>query len=88
MPDYLTLIRLLMEPLIEDPDTLCVDMETTCHQSRIWLRVSFQGQDMGRVFGRGGRTLQAIRQVLSTAAQMANQSLYLEVSEPRRGHRS
>lgn len=88
MPDYPGLIRQLMEPLIEDPGALHVDMETTCNHSRIWLRVSLEGQDLGRVFGRGGRTLQAIRQVLGTAAQMAEQSLYLEVSEPRRGRRS
>ncbi len=88
MPDYIGLIRQLMDPLVEDPGALVVDLETTCNRSRIWLRVSLQGQDMGRVFGRGGRTLQAIRQVLGTAAQMADQSLYLDVSEPRRSRRS
>lgn len=88
MPDYPSLVRLFIEPLIEDPDSLSVDVETTCHHSRVWLRVTFAGQDMGRVFGRGGRTLQAIRQVLSAAAQLANQSLILEVSEPRGRRRS
>lgn len=87
MPDYLALVRLFIEPLVEDPDVLFVDLEATCDRSRVWLRVTLGEQDKGRVFGRGGRTLQAIRQVLSAAAQMAGQSLYLEVSEPRRSRR-
>ncbi len=82
MPDYATLTRLLIEPLVEDPASLHIDLEATCGGERIWMRVSFDNKDKGRVFGRGGRTLTAIRQVLISSALMVGQRLNVEVYNP------
>ena len=82
-PDYRTLVRHLVEPLIGDPQSLRVDIESTAGGKRIRVRLSFDAQDRGRVFGRGGRTLQAIRQVMTTAALLADQTLRLEIYDPR-----
>lgn len=78
MPDYQALAHLLIEPLIS-PAKLRMDLETTCAGQKVWLRLAFDPKDRGRVFGRGGRTMQAIRQVMMAAAQLAGQSLYIEV---------
>lgn len=43
------------------------------------MRVAFEGEDKGRVFGRGGRNIQAIRTVLQAIAQVAGQTAHLEV---------
>lgn len=83
-PDYRTLVRYLVEPLIEDQQSLRVDIESTGGGKRVWVRLSFDAQDRGRVFGRGGRTLQAIRQVMTTAARLAEQTLRLEIYDPQR----
>ncbi|MDX2271641.1 MAG: KH domain-containing protein [Cyanobacteriota bacterium] len=82
-PDYAALTRLLLEPLVEDLTTLTVDREITCGGSKIWLRVAFDPKDKGRVLGRGGRTLQAIRQLLAAAAQMVQQQVHLDLYEPQ-----
>jgi predicted RNA-binding protein YlqC (UPF0109 family) len=78
MPDYKALAHLLIEPLLSSA-SLQTDVETTCGGRKVWLRLAFDPKDRGRVFGRGGRTLQAIRQVMMAAAQLAGQSLYIDI---------
>lgn len=82
-PDYVGLALLLLEPLLEDPSQLLLDRETTCQGKRVWLRVQFSAKDKGRVLGRGGRTLQAIKQVLEAAASLAEERLHLDVYDLR-----
>ncbi len=78
-PDYLGLVEFLVEPLLESPDSLSVDCEQVNNNQRVWIRLAFEGSDKGRIFGRGGRNLQAIRTVLQVAATAAGQSLYLDI---------
>lgn len=80
-PDYLGLVDFLVKPLLESPDSLRVDCEFVNPQ-RIWIRLAYEGEDLGRVFGRGGRNLQAIRQILITAGHLAGQSVHLDIYEP------
>ncbi|WP_017326397.1 KH domain-containing protein [Synechococcus sp. PCC 7336] len=81
MPDYIGLTRMLLEPLLEEGSSLAVDCETTCGGKRILLRASFSQEDKGRVFGRGGRTIHAVRQVLSAAGELAHQRVQLDVGD-------
>ncbi len=76
--DYSVLVRFLVEPFLEASDTLSVDCEANA-SGKVWIRLAFSGTDKGRVFGRGGRTIQAIRTVLEMAGKAANQSVYLEI---------
>ncbi|MEM8780882.1 MAG: KH domain-containing protein [Cyanobacteria bacterium P01_G01_bin.49] len=90
--DYLKLIRFLVEPLLESPDSLSIDCEQVNNNQRIWIRLAFEETDKGRVFGRGGRNLQAVRVVLKTAATTAGQFLHLDIyeeshQESNSGHR-
>ena len=78
-PNYTELIRFLVSPFLESPDSLSVDCEPYGGAHKFWIRVAFSGADKGRVFGRGGRTIQAIRTVVEAAAKNANQSVNLEV---------
>ena len=80
-PDYLGLVNFLIKPLLASPDSLRVDFEVVNPQ-RIWIRLAFEGEELGRVFGRGGRNLQAIRQVLATTGALTGQSITLDVYEP------
>jgi predicted RNA-binding protein YlqC (UPF0109 family) len=80
-PDYCQLVQFIVEPLLESPESLSIDCETANHQQRVCIRVAFEGEDKGRIFGRGGRNLQAIRTVINTAALGAGQSAYLEIYE-------
>ncbi|BAS56956.1 MULTISPECIES: KH domain-containing protein [Leptolyngbya] len=78
-PDYAGLIRFLVEPFLETPDALKIDCEVLANRSRIWIRLAFEGTDKGRVFGRGGRNVQAIRTTIEGVAKAAGQTVNLDV---------
>ncbi|NEO88242.1 MAG: KH domain-containing protein [Spirulina sp. SIO3F2] len=83
-PDYGALVRYLVSPLLENPESLSVSCEWSRGQQRALVRVAFGDNDQGRVLGRGGRNLDAMRVVLAAAAQTANQTVRLEVFDLRR----
>jgi uncharacterized protein len=76
--DYETLVRFLVEPFLDHPESLSVDCETQ-RSGRVWIRLAFKESDRGRVFGRGGRNIQAVRTVLKAAAATAHQVAHLDV---------
>jgi hypothetical protein len=78
-PDYVGLVRFLIQPFLESPESLKVDCEVSPSRPRIWIRLAFDSSDKGRVFGRGGRNIQAIRTVLEASAQSSGQAVYLDV---------
>lgn len=78
-PDYEKLIRFLVQPFLESPEALRLDCERSQDQSRVWIRLAFEGSDKGRVFGRGGRNIQAIRAVLEAISKMAGCTVHLDV---------
>jgi uncharacterized protein len=78
-PNYIELVRFLVTPFLEFPGSLVVDCEISGARHRVLVRIAFASSDKGRVFGRGGRTLQAIRTVLEAAATLEEKSAYLEV---------
>ncbi|WP_448597668.1 KH domain-containing protein [Thermoleptolyngbya sp.] len=78
-PDYVGVVKFLLEPFLESPASLKVDCEVLPRNSRVLVRVAFDGEDRGRVYGRGGRNIQAIRTVLQGIARTAGHSLHLDV---------
>jgi len=80
-PDYHQLVRFLIEPFLETPESLRVDCEHSGAQHKTWIRLAFESEDKGRVYGRGGRNIQAIRTVLSAIAAAAGESIYLDIYE-------
>ncbi|MBW4699531.1 MAG: KH domain-containing protein [Aphanocapsa lilacina HA4352-LM1] len=80
-PNYRELALFLIQPLLDTPEKLVISSETTLGGRKIRLRVAFAPTDKGRVFGRGGRTINAVRTVLECAARAAGQDVNLEVYE-------
>lgn len=78
-PKYIELVRFLLTPLLESPERLRIDCETTNNNQRVWIRLALEETDQGKILGRGGRNLNAVRTVLKTAAAVAGQSVYLDV---------
>ena len=78
-PNYIALVKLLVEPFLEQPNSLKVDCEVSQAKAKVWVRLAFESGDKGRVFGRGGRNIQAIRTVLESAALTAGYSAYLDI---------
>lgn len=78
-PDYIGLVKFLIEPFLESPESLSIDCERSPARARAWIRLAFEGADKGRVFGRGGRNIQAIRTVIQAAAQAVGESVNLDI---------
>lgn len=78
-PDYAGLVRFLVHPFLESPDSLKVDCEMNQRQGKAWIRLAFDDPEKGRVYGRGGRNIQSIRTVLTAIAQAASHTIYLEI---------
>ena len=78
-PNYVGLVQFLVQPFLESPESLSVDCEVSQVLNRIWIRIAFDSTDKEKVFGRGGRNIQAMRTVIATAAELAGQSVYLDI---------
>lgn len=78
-PDYPQLVRFLIQPFLEQTETLSVDCESNPRTGRVLIRVAFEAEDKGRIFGRGGRNIQAIRTVIQAAAKVVGQTAYLDI---------
>lgn len=88
-PDYSALVRFLVEPFLLSSEGLKLDCEVSQAGSRIWLRLALAEEDKGRLFGRWGKNIQAVRAVLGMAAAHAGQSVHLEIyDEPKGDNRS
>lgn len=76
--DYLALMHFLLDPLVDDPQALKIDQELLRGGSRILIRVALEGHDRGRILGRGGRNVNAVRQVVQAAGHLGAQDIHLE----------
>jgi uncharacterized protein len=87
-PDFLGLVDFLVKPFLDEPASLVVDCEEIESTKKIWIRVAFSGTDKGKVFGRGGRNLQAIRTVLGVTGNLVGKSVHFEVYGSQEGKSS
>jgi predicted RNA-binding protein YlqC (UPF0109 family) len=87
-PDYERLVRYLVQPFLDSPKSLRIDCEVSPRTQRVLIRVAIEGEDKGRVFGRGGRNIQAVRTVVQAVAQVAGQAAHLEVFGSQTGSSS
>lgn len=78
--DFEAIARFLLEPFLDRPEALKFHAETLAGGKKLWLRAAFdEAEDKGRIFGRGGRNIKAMRQVIGAAAQMAGKVVNLSV---------
>lgn len=78
-PDFVGLVRFLIGPFLESTDALRIDCEPMPARTKVWIRVAFNEDDRGRVFGRGGRNIQAIRAVVEATAKLVGWTAHLDV---------
>lgn len=78
-PDYVGLVKFLLEPFLESPESLKIDWETSLNNQRLWIRIALDSTDKGKVFGRGGRNIKAVRKIIAAAAATVAQSVYIDI---------
>jgi len=78
-PEFSGLVHFLIEPFLDSPESLKIDCEENASLSKVWIRVAFNEEERGKVFGRGGRNVQAIRNVVRATAALSGWSAYFDV---------
>lgn len=72
-------VERIIKALVGDPDAVEVSENADGKNVRIAVRVA--ESDMGRVIGREGRTVKAIRSILFVAGQKQNKRFQLDLVE-------
>ncbi|QYJ14624.1 hypothetical protein Rxycam_00426 [Rubrobacter xylanophilus DSM 9941] len=73
------LLRVLVRPLVERPDRIEISGREEGSRVRLTLRVA--DEDMGRIIGRQGRTINAIRKVVKAASVRLGKRVTVEVPD-------
>jgi predicted RNA-binding protein YlqC (UPF0109 family) len=75
------LVQFLAQRLVNDPDAVEVKEKHGDTSSVLELRVA--KEDLGRVIGKQGRTVNAIRTILNAVASRTNRKVVLEIIEEK-----
>ena len=73
------LLTYIVQSLVDNPDKVAVEEKTTERETVFEVRVA--DGDMGKVIGRQGRTVRALRTVFSAAASQSPKHVTLELVE-------
>jgi predicted RNA-binding protein YlqC (UPF0109 family) len=73
------LLLFLARSLVDEPEKVEVEGRET--DSRVDLTLRVAADDVGKVIGRGGRIVKAIRTVLKAASVKANKRVNVEVAD-------
>jgi predicted RNA-binding protein YlqC (UPF0109 family) len=73
------LIQCIAKALVDNPDQVVVEEITT--QQTLVLELKVAKEDLGKVIGKKGRTVQAMRTILSCASGKTKQRVILEIVE-------
>lgn len=76
----LAFLRYVLESIVEDPDQLSIDARVD--ELGVLLTVKVSDRDMGKLIGRGGQTIKALRTLLRIIGGNADQRVNLKVLEP------
>jgi predicted RNA-binding protein YlqC (UPF0109 family) len=73
------LLVLLVRSIVDEPDS--VEVEASESDTRVDLELRVAPDDIGKVIGRGGRTIRAIRTVVKAASVKVGKRVNVEVAD-------
>lgn len=76
--DYAGLVEYIVKNIVESPDAVVVDGNSKRHRSQT-VEVRLDPADVGRVIGKGGKNIEAIRAVVKAAAIKDHTRVNVEV---------
>lgn len=71
------LLEYLARALVDEPDR--VSVESVEEDDALILELHVAGDDVGKVIGRGGRTVNALRTVMRACASRSDQRVLIDV---------
>ncbi len=79
MPDYEELVRYMVQQIVSHPEAVEVEVEQ--EGQRVTVRIKSAQEDLGKLIGRGGRHIEAIRMVVRAASLRPRDRVYVEVRD-------
>jgi predicted RNA-binding protein YlqC (UPF0109 family) len=79
VPDYGELVRYMVRSIVSQPDAVEVTVEQDGH--RVTVRITTAPGDLGKLIGRGGRHIEAIRMVVRAASLRPRDRVQVEVRD-------
>lgn len=76
----LSFLRYVLESIVEDKGAL--QIESKIDELGVLLTVQVGDKDMGKLIGKGGQTVKALRTLLRIIGGNANQRINLKILEP------
>ena len=73
-------LRYVLEALVEDHDELKI--ESRVDDLGVLLTVQVSENDMGKIIGKSGQTIKALRTLIRAIGSQANQRVNLKIIEP------
>ena len=80
MADYVDLVELIVKRLVTKPDEVKVTEDRT-ESGAILITIRVAGDDIGRVIGKKGSTINAIRHVTKAASIKSGEKVDVDVEE-------
>ena len=77
--DFTGLVRSLVEPIIENPQDLSIEESFDEESDTALVEIRVHEDDAGKVIGRQGRVIKAIRTLVRAAATRAGQHVDVEL---------
>jgi uncharacterized protein len=79
MPDYGELVRYMVQQMVTQPQAVEVAVVQDTH--RVTVRIKTAPEDLGKLIGRGGRHIEAVRMVVRAASLRPRDRVYIEVRD-------
>jgi hypothetical protein len=76
-PDIEGLVRFLVESLVDAPEAMRIDVQESGDSVR--YEITLDSEDVGKVIGRGGRIIKAIRTLARAAGSMDGRHVEVDV---------
>lgn len=76
----LSFLRYVLESIVEDKNSLVI--ESKVDELGVLLTVQVGDKDMGKLIGKGGQTVKALRTLLRIIGGDSNQRINLKILEP------
>ena len=73
------LLAFLARELVDDPEAVRVDSEE--REGALVLRLHVASEDVGKVIGRGGRIVRALRTIMRATAVREGRRVLVEIAE-------
>lgn len=86
MNDVKELVRTIACHLVEHPEA--VQVKETSSKTASVIELAVPPEDTGRVIGRQGRTVEALRTILNSVGSRTKRKIVLEVVDTRKGSRA